>query len=131
MASQKSFLRVLGTLTVLVFFLVLARQVSGVRPVLKSFAAPFHIVMTRSTHFIGDIFRNVRTLHQLKIEREILREENIRFKNAVIEMEEYKIENDRLKKMLDFKSRSECVLIPAQIIGRDVFPFRYTAWIDK
>lgn len=49
----------------------------------------------------------------------------------LVEMEEFKKENERLRELLKFKKESTVKVVPARVIGRDLAPWRKTLLIDK
>lgn len=60
-----------------------------------------------------------------------LREESAQLKNKLVELEELRQENDRLKKLFNFKHDSNFTLIVSQVIGRDSVNWLASLIIDK
>lgn len=66
-----------------------------------------------------DIFPEI--IH-LKSENDRLRRENVRLNLLSVKANEALAENDRLRGLLEFKERSELVLLPAEVIASDPMP---------
>jgi len=64
----------------------------------------------------------VPTILSLRSESNRLREENARLKIEVVTAQESLSENDRLRRMLDFRTRSNLSLQAAKVIGKDPLP---------
>lgn len=62
----------------------------------------------------------------LRAENQRLRQANIQLADEVYQLREARLENIRLRRMLNFKERSSHELIPARIVGRSVDPVRNT-----
>ena len=64
----------------------------------------------------------IPTILSLRSENERLREENVRLRMDVGSARESLAENDRLRNMLDFRTRSNFSLQAAKVIGKDPLP---------
>lgn len=81
---------------------------------------------------IGSFFSDIGSIGKLSGENQSLTEENNLLKAQIVELEEYKHENEILKKELDFiDNKNEKELIGAKIISREVTPFLQSILIDK
>ncbi len=60
-----------------------------------------------------------------------LLQQNEELERKLVQMEEYQKENERLRKLLDFKKEIPGKTIPALVIGWDLAPWRKTILIDK
>lgn len=129
-AARKSHLYFLIT-TLLIILVVTAVLLSYADMKVLSFLAPIEKTFNNACERVRALYSSVQRLRSLDTENKRFRQEIIRLKNMIIEMEEHKIENERLRKMLIFKSGSDYVLLPAQIIGRDAHPIRNTITINK
>lgn len=70
-------------------------------------------------------------LINLKKESAELKKKNQEALTQLQVLQELKIENDRLKSLLDFKSTHKMELVAAEVIGRDLVPDHNTITIDK
>lgn len=61
----------------------------------------------------------------------ILKSENLSLKNKLVELEELRQENDRLKKLLNFKREAAASLVVAKIVSRDPSNWSSSVIIDK
>lgn len=60
-----------------------------------------------------------------------LKSKNQEMATRQLKLEELELENARLKALLDFKASTKMELVPAQVIGRDLFPDHKTITINK
>lgn len=118
---------------VLIAVLFLAAGMAGAkyRMALIGFLSPLQKAFQSTSNNISGFFQSIRELRSLQIQNDRLAEENIHLKNAIIELEEHKIANERLRKLLEFKQQSVLKLLPAEIIGQDVHLARFTIIINK
>lgn len=76
-------------------------------------------------------FSVIPNVFQLEKENKILRESNNTLSNEVSQLKEAKLENMRLKMLLDFKERTGCNVIPAKIIGKTLIQTRNNITLDE
>ena len=129
--STKPLFRLAGFFLTAILFVFIGIGFSYIRMPVLSFLEPIQNVVGNVTHAGRGFINNLYHLKSLESEYKRIRGENIRLKNIVIEMEEFKIENERLRKMLNFETGSEYVLLAAGVVGRDLHPMRKTLWINK
>jgi len=61
----------------------------------------------------------------------LLKSENARLTNQMVELDELRQENDRLKSLFSFKSGSDYSLVVAQVIGKDSSNWSSSVIVDK
>ncbi len=116
-----------GIAVVLILALILAWLVldetgrpNPIRNAVSFVVSPMQFALERlarpvrqATSGIGDWFR-------LRADNDALREENERLRNQIVLLEEARLENETLRRQLDFKSAvPEMTMLPAEVVGRD------------
>jgi rod shape-determining protein MreC len=98
-------------------------QVSTSNPVRDAFSgvlAPVQYVFHRMTQPIARTASWIRNLHQLQDENERLQREVVTLRNQIMLLQEAQIENETLRRHLDFKSAvPNWQQLSAEVIGRD------------
>lgn len=77
------------------------------------------------------VLRDVAGFSELKMENRVLRENMANLENELISLKEARFENERLKKLLDFKEISGHKFVPALVIARDPSGLNDTVIIDR
>jgi rod shape-determining protein MreC len=67
----------------------------------------------------------------VKTELKSVKDKNAELQAQLLEMQEIRNENERLSQMLDFKTRSSNKLLPAKVIGLDLFDQHSTIKINR
>lgn len=75
--------------------------------------------------------RDISEFNELKVENSILKENTANINRKLLELEEARLENKRLKTLLEFKEANSRKFIPCLVIARDPFELRHTIIIDK
>lgn len=75
--------------------------------------------------------KKILTYHFTYQQNLILKSENAVLKNKLVEMEELRQENERLKKLFNFKRDSVSSLMVAKVIGRDPTNWSSSVIVDK
>lgn len=76
--------------------------------------------------FFADVGQSIQSFfdaflyrHEIKAENERLREEFARYQEKILTVDELRSENQRLREMLDFQSKEDEELVPAEVVARD------------
>ncbi len=95
----------------------------------KTEKALFHEVAVSTVLSPAQSLINVkRKYFDVYAKNEVLKQENFRLKIKNDELRHYKLQNQRLREMLNFKFQSGYTVIPAEVVARN--PVRYeTSWI--
>ncbi|MGE5576944.1 MAG: rod shape-determining protein MreC [Syntrophothermus sp.] len=92
---------------------------------------PLQSVLSNTTYGIAKNLAMFRELGRLRAENQALRAEVSRLQTANSQMEEYRRENQRWKKLLDFREASVHKLLAAQVVARDTSNWFNTLVINK
>lgn len=102
------------------------------------FAQPISYVSGITQSFFAGITQGVRRVVSeyiniigVKSENKIMKEQIQELQAIQAQFEENLIENNRLKKLLEFKSKTKMKLLPAQVIGKDLTVDHQTITINK
>lgn len=122
-------------LIILAIILVLGIILYPLKPV-KNFmyviSSPIAGGLNNITSSIGGFFSDLGSIGKLSHENETLTEKNNLLEAEVVELKEYKHENEILKQELDFVgNKREKELIGAKIISREISPYLQNILIDK
>jgi len=94
--------------------------------ILNIFRMPFRMIS--GTYYT---LRDVSNFSQLREENKILRETIANLKKEMLKLKEASLENERLKKLLEFRRSKKYKFIPAMVIARSPLGLRDTIIIDK
>ena len=124
--NLKIILVLLAILSLPVFSLNL--QKPGENPwVLRPFSMVAGFVQEAYMGFVGGIQNTTRTyINLVDINQQIkkLKEENSELKAKMLNFDDLNLENQRYREMLKFQDVKHLVLVPAQVIGQDIFAER-------
>lgn len=120
---------------IFVAILIVGALLSPLKPV-KNFFYTISTPVTSSLNSlfgaIGGFFSDIGSIHTLSQENEKLTEEKNLLEAQVVELKEYKHENEILKKELDFvDNKGDRELIGAKIISKNISPYLQNILIDK
>lgn len=126
----------LGVLILLVFFMLRAAWTGGVAPVLPQVAGvvvtPLQRVSSSISRLAGDYFVRYIEAWQTAEENERLQIEVNELRQQLVELENYREENENLKGFLEIKERNpDFEFEPASITARDPNDRFYSFTIDK
>jgi rod shape-determining protein MreC len=104
---------------------------SGIERLTMTLVAPFQMMFSRSLEFSqgiwGAYFASVREARENpRLRRELA--EALELRNRCLELE---LENERLRKFIEFQSPENETLVAAKVIGRSPSPWVKTIMIDK
>jgi len=77
------------------------------------------------------VLRDVANFKELRNENKILREDTANLEKEILKLQEERLENRKLRELLDFRRSKGAKLIPAMVIARDPSILRDTIIIDK
>jgi rod shape-determining protein MreC len=113
---------VIVVLALILAWLVLD-QAGGVNPVRDGFSrllAPVQLVLGRLVRPVSDLWQSAGHWFSLQKDYEALRQENLALRNQVILLQEAQIENENLRRQLNYKSAVPALeLLAAEVIGHD------------
>jgi len=92
---------------------------------------PFFNSVGKISTFAEDLVNEYVFLRQLRAENESLREQLASSEQKLIDYQEAYLENQRLRRMLDFKSTIQAETIPAQVVLHDLTGWFQTLMVDK
>jgi rod shape-determining protein MreC len=136
-APPKNNKRILSLFLLLVLLLVMAQvtaQRQGVTVVEEAFLtvmAPVQGVFQRLTRSVESVQATVANYQLLLQENQRLHDQLAEVSTMEARMAELRRENDRLRRMLAFETRSEYDLIPAKVIARDPSNWFHTITINR
>lgn len=93
--------------------------------------APFQVTLTHTIHFTKSIWRHYFFLVSAARENENLKKSLSHLIQKNNEYHEIEIENDRLRKLFDFRQNIADEVLAAEVIGIDPSPWYRTIIIDK
>ncbi len=122
-------------LVIIVIILIIGAMLYPIKPIKNFFytiTSPISSGLNHISSSIGGFFSDLGSIGRLSRENQSLTEKNNLLEAQIVELEEYKHENEILRKELDFiDSKKEKDMIGAKIISREVSPFLQTILIDK
>ena len=77
------------------------------------------------------VLRDVAGFRDMKMENKLLRENLSNLEKELLNLKEERLENERLRRLLDFKESERRKFIPALVIGRDPSGMNDTVIIDR
>jgi len=80
---------------------------------------------------VSDGWNHYLWLVRTERENQLLLEENRRLKSEVVGLEEARLSNERLRKLLDFREEIQLPALPAKVIGEDASGWFRTVVIDR
>jgi rod shape-determining protein MreC len=80
---------------------------------------------------VTDTTTTYLNLVDLKKKVQAIHDQNKELAIQLQQLDEYKIENERLRKLLNFQAKAPMELLAAQVIGQDVSSDHYTLFINK
>jgi rod shape-determining protein MreC len=92
---------------------------------------PFFKSVGKVSSFAEDLADEYVFLRQLRTENESLREQLASVEQRLIDYQEAYLENQRLRRLLDFKSTIQAETIPAQVVLHDLTGWFQTLMVDK
>lgn len=93
--------------------------------------APFQQVLDRSLKTVADAWGHYLWLISTEQDNDRLRQENRHLHQQLDSLEETRLANERLRKLLDFKQSVDLRMLPAQVIAEDASSWFRTVVIDK
>ncbi len=137
MFSRKLFIVVGIALFIAINFIVISMSsrdslpVNGIERLFISLASPVQNTVTKSIHYIQNIW-NTYFLSVLAVQENVqLKEQLGNAREIKNQYEELKLENIRLKRFVNFTGQAPDNYVAAQIIARDPSPWFKTVMIDK
>jgi rod shape-determining protein MreC len=85
----------------------------------------------KMSSFADDLVNEYVFLRQLRSENESLREQLASVEQKLIDYQEAYLENQRLRRLLDFKSTIQAETIPARVVLHDLTGWFQTLMVDK
>src|SRR5690606_23152466 len=82
-------------------------------------------------HTVTDTTNTYINLVDLKKKVQTIQNNNNELAIQLQQLEEYKLENNRLRKLLNFQAKAPMDLLAAQVIGQDISSDHYTLFINK
>ncbi len=92
---------------------------------------PFFKSVGKVSSFAEDLANEYVFLRQLRAENESLREQLASIEQRLIDYQESYLENQRLRRLLDFRSTIQAETIPAQVVLHDLTGWFQTLMVDK
>ena len=96
-----------------------------------TFAAPFQASIDGSADFFKGLWGNYIWLVDARRQNQELLQENRRLGSELQQVEEIRLQNERLRSLLAFVDDVDRAALPAQIIGEDASNWARTVTIDK
>lgn len=124
---RASILRSRAVAVIVVLCLVLGwlilEQMGGANPIRDAFSrvvSPIQFALRRGASPVYRVAREIRRLGSLGAENQALRKENAELRNQIVLLQEARIENETLRRQLNFKSAAPSFqLLSAEVIGYD------------
>lgn len=91
-----------------------------IKDAVREGVAPLQELFSSTTHRVSETTRSIKGLSELLEENKAYESELIQLRNRVSELQQFEVENFRLREQLNYLERSETSLITAEVIGRDV-----------
>ncbi len=92
---------------------------------------PLQYAIEKSGRFIKGSWNHYIYLINAHEENQKLKKKVREYESKISKLEEYGIENKRLKKMLDFKQSVSGTMVPARVVGKDFSSWFKTISIDR
>ena len=121
-------------LVVLLWYSVNLRQkpeTNFIETLILRMTGPVQASVDQSIRWAANIWGRYIFLIDTEEENRILQEENRELKSKLAADEEVRLENDRLRRLLDFKVTQELESLPARIVAEDATSWFRTITIDK
>lgn len=93
--------------------------------------APFQTAIDGVADRVSDWWQHYLWLVDTEKRNELLEMENRRLRSELQQVEEFRLQNERLRKLLAFVDDVDRPALPAQVIGEDVSSWSRTVTIDK
>ena len=108
-------------------------QVSKLEEAITEALAPVSQFFYRTSSALSSAWRQVVLWSKLDEENRAFREKIGELEAEIVRLEEYRLENQRLRTLLNFQERNkeQLELLPAQVIGRDPSNWLSTITIDQ
>ncbi|MBQ5321038.1 MAG: rod shape-determining protein MreC [Oscillospiraceae bacterium] len=107
-------------------------ETSFIEKMLTVVAAPFQGIASSISSSVSTFWTNITSPHRIAKENEELKAEIADLKNQMVDFENYKNENERMKELLQIKEENpNLTLVSADIIGRDTDDYGTSFTIDK
>jgi rod shape-determining protein MreC len=128
---------------IIFFVLILALPLLSINMEQKTredqwFGEPVKLISSITQQGFDGFSRGVRdttalyvNLIGIKKESRDLHSKNLELSTRLDEMNELQVENDRLRRLLEFKQSTKMDLVAAQVVGRDLVPDHSTLTINK
>ncbi|PKL86378.1 MAG: rod shape-determining protein MreC [Ignavibacteriae bacterium HGW-Ignavibacteriae-1] len=91
----------------------------------------FRAILIGTVGNLQQLFSWIPNPQALRNENRALRELNLQLSTEVIRMREASVENNRLRKMIEFRQMATHPMIPAQVIGKSVVEMRNFMTINR
>jgi len=132
-------LRSRAAVVILVLSLILAWLVldilgasNPIRDIFSRVVSPIQFVIGRAVRPLSHLVSTVRHLGGLQSENEVLRRENAELRSQIVLLQEARIENETLRRQLNFKSAVPSRhLLSAEVIGHDPTDLLQYLLIDR
>lgn len=132
--SRQRLLVVILVLLLILAWLILDRA-GATNPLRDSFSqvlTPIQLVLHRAGRPLFRVADEIGRLSRLNQENQVLREENAALRNQVVLLEEARIENETLRRQLNFKSAVPGFqLLAAEVVGHDSSDLMHYLIIDR
>lgn len=91
----------------------------------------FRAILIGTVGNLQQLFSWIPNPQALRNENRALRELNLQLSTEVIRMREASVENNRLRKMIEFKQISTYPMVPAEVVGKSVVEMRNLMTINR
>lgn len=91
----------------------------------------FRTIVVGGIGWLQSVFSWIPNPIALETENSALRELNMQLQSEIIGTRQASIENERLRKLLDYRSKVEYTLIPADVVGKTTTQLRNYATINR
>ena len=103
------------------------RELNAVERLIVSLTAPAERAIVAAANGVVDVWHDYAALRGVRAENNQLRRDGLRSKNMEQANAELKLENDRLRRLLDFADRKAPVrMLPAQVVAVGASPHSHT-----
>lgn len=96
-----------------------------------TFAAPFQSGIDGVTDAVSDLWQHYFWLVEVEKRNTVLEKENRKLRSELQQVEEFRLQNERLRDLLAFVDDVDRPALPAQVIGEDASSWARTVVIDK
>lgn len=119
--KRRSWIFLLGVGTMLIIVLNLPMEWSQrLKGAVRELLAPLQGLLSTTGDRVQDAGKTLRGIGDLPAENADLRHEIAQLENTIRELEQLEEENIRLRTQLDFRQRSPQVLLPSEVLSRDI-----------